>query len=53
MKTRVQAVLADIKLRGYEIVSSSRARNKRGRGEAFLCKNYYKFKEIKSSKFFF
>ena len=42
VKTRGQAVLADIKLRGYEIISSLRARNKKGEGVAFLCKNDFK-----------
>ena len=38
---------------GYEINSSPRARNKKGGGVTFLCKNDYKYKEIKSSKFIF
>jgi len=54
LKPGDQSVLADIKLRGYEIISSPRAKNKKGgEGVAFLCKNYYKYKERKSSKFNF
>ena len=52
LKPGDQAVLADIKLRGYEIISSPRARNKKG-GLAFICKNDYKYKETKSRNFFF
>ena len=52
LKPGDQALLADIKLRGYEIVSSPRSGNKRGGGIAFLCKNYYKFKQIKTNKYF-
>ena len=46
-------MLADIKLRGYEIISSPRARNKKAGEVAFPCKNDYKYKELKSSKFIF
>ena len=42
-----KTVLANIKLRGFEIISSPRARNKKGGGVvAFLCKNDYIYKEI-------
>ena len=39
LKPGDQAVLADIKLRDYEIISSPRAKNKKGVGVAFLRKN--------------
>ena len=42
LKPGEQVVLADIKLRGYEIISSLRARNKKEEGVAFLCKNDFK-----------
>ena len=42
LKPGDQALLAEIKLRGYEIISSLRARNKQGEGVAFLCKNDFK-----------
>ena len=53
LKPTDQALLADIKLRGYEIVSSPRANNKRGGGIAFLCKSLYIFNEIKTSRYKF
>ena len=51
LKPGDQAMLADIKLRGYKIVSSSRANNKRGGGIAFLCKDIYQFNQIKTLKY--
>ena len=51
LKSTDQAVLADIKFRGYEIVNSPRPTNKRGGGIAFMCKNNYKFAEIKTTKY--
>ena len=40
LKPGHQAVLADIKLRGYETISSPRPQNKKGGGGVvFLCKN--------------
>ena len=38
VKSGDQAVLADIKLRGYEIISSPKAKNKNREEVAFLCK---------------
>ena len=40
-------------MRGYDIVSSPRANNKRGGGVAFLCKDFYRFKEVKTNKYLF
>ena len=51
LKPSDQAVIADFKLRGYEIISSPRANNKKGGGVAFICKDFYKFKEIKTVKY--
>ena len=48
LKPRDQAVLADIKLRGYEMIGSPSAKSKKGEEEAFLCKIYYKYEQIKS-----
>ena len=53
LKDSDEAVLADIKLRGYQIVNSPRSSNKRGGGVAFLCKDIYTHKHIKTSKYLF
>ena len=52
LKPGDQAILADINLRGYEIVSSPRE-DKRGGGIAFLCKSSCKYKEVKTHRYIF
>ena len=51
LKPSNQAILADIKLRGYNIISSPRAGTKRGGGVAFLCENKYISRAIKTVKY--
>ena len=53
LKPGDQAVLTDIKLRGYDIISSPRAKNKKEGGGTFLCNNHYQYKEVKASNFYF
>ena len=45
-----QAVIADIRLRGYDIISSPR-KCRKGGGLAFLCKNLYRFKQAQTNTY--
>ena len=53
LKPSDQVLLAEIKSRGYEIVSSPRTSKKRGGGVAFICKSLYKYTVIKTPKYKF
>ena len=53
LKPSDQVLLAEIKSRGYQIVSSPRASKKRGGGVAFICRNLYQYSVIKTPKYKF